>query len=221
MPIAISNTVRKKYSQIILKGGNNPDTIEEAVCNPVRLSEYLFLPPDPPDPNFSLVDLSQSLCRDLTHSQALDLAAIVLEELNVNSFVENVLNVKVENIFARANVTQDEGERALSALADGISALNADHVGDIEALVAAFNGSYDEDYTATMYAGHILCGNPDALVLNLDWLDDEGTDDGDGDGGGGGGGGGDGGGGNGTEPAYDQCRNLMTQLGETTAGSYA
>lgn len=188
------------------------------MCNPVRLSEYIFLPPDPPDPNFSIVDLSQSLCRDLTHSQSLDLAVIVMEELNVNSVVENMLNVKVDNILAQANVTQDAGEEALSALAGGISALTTNHAGDIEALVTAFNGSYDEDYTAAMYAGSVLCGNPDALVLNLDWPDDDEGADGDGEGGGGGGGGD---GGNGTEPAYDQCRNLMTQLGQTTAGSYA
>ena len=186
------------------------------MCNPVRLSEYIFLPPDPPDPNFSIVDLSQSLCRDLTHSKSLDLAVIVMEELNVNSVVENVLNVKVDNILAQANVTQDEGEQALSALAGGISALTTNHAGDIEALVTALNGSYDEDYTVAMYAGSVLCGNPDALVLNLDWPDDdEGTDGNAGAEGGGGDGG------NGTEPAYDQCRNLMTQLGQKTAGSYA
>ena len=142
---------------------------------------------------------------------------MVLEELNVNPVVENVLNVKTENIFAQGNVTQEEGERALSALVDAISALTTDHASDVEALAAAFNGSYEEDYTAAMYAGGVLCGNPDALVLNLDWPDDQGTD---GDGDGGGGGGGDGGG-NGTEPAYDQCRNLITLLGQTTAGSYA
>ena len=191
--------------------------MEEVVCNPVQLSEYLTLPSDPPDPNFSLVDVSRSLCRDLTHSQSMDLAAMVVEELNVVSVVENMINVKVEAILAHANVTQAEGEQALRALEGGISALTTDLAGDVEALVGALNGSYEEDYTAAMYTGYVLCGNPDALVLNLDWSDDEGAG-GDGDGGGGGGGGD---GGNGTEPAYDQCRNLMTALDGTKTGSYA
>ena len=186
--------------------------MEEAVCNPVLLSEYIFLPDDPPDPNFSLVDLSRSLCRELNHSQSLDLAAIVLEQMNVKSVLESVLDVKVENIFARANVTRDEGERALRALASGITAVTVDHAGDVEALAEAFNGTYNEGYTAAMYAGLVLCGNPDALVLNIDWTEDEAADNGSGSGGGDGG--------NGTEPAYDQCRNLMTQLGASTAGSY-
>ena len=210
--------MHEKHPQIILNGGNNPDTVEEAVCNPVLLSEYIFLPFDPPDPDFSLVDLSRSLCRELNHSQSLDLAAIVLEQMNVKSVLESVLDVRVENIFARANVSRDEGERALGALASGITAVTVDHAGDVEALAEAFNGTYNEEYTAAMHAGLVLCGNPDALVLNINWPEDEGADDG---GGGGGGEGGGGDGGNGTEPAYDQCRNLMTQLGASTAGSYA
>ena len=154
----------------------------------------------------------------MNHSQSLDLAAIVLEQMNVRSVLESVLDVKVENIFARANVTREEGERALGALASGITAVTVDHAGDVEALAEAFNGTYNEEYTAAMHAGLVLCGNPDALVLNINWPEDEGADDG---GGGGGGEGGGGDGGNGTEPAYDQCRNLMTQLGASTAGSYA
>ena len=204
--------------QIILQGGNNPDTIDRVVCSPAKLGQYLTLPANS---EFTMVNMSMSLCGGLDEAQSLELKAIVLEELNVEPIVDNARNVTWERVLANANLSQTEVEAALRAFRDGVDVLANNYADELEALAEAFNGT-ELSKNAAEASGQVMCGEKDALTIDLWWVDDlEGGGGGGGDGGGGDGGDGDGGGdggNNGTE--VDACTRLQNRMYNTEGGRY-
>jgi hypothetical protein len=138
--------------QFILKGGNNEDTVEGVVCSPNLLSEYLFLPDNPVDRNLTIAGISNALC-NMNRDNFTSFWIMTLEELNINPVLENWLNISLEQILLKANVSQSEGEEALRDFGEGMHALFNVYRGNLESLAEAFKGSFEENFTPVMYAG--------------------------------------------------------------------